>query len=105
MDKYANIKTIFLSEALVNAILTSDLEYKHELKSAVNNLKRVYNQKVTKDMLKMYENHEEAFDLISDYTERIGKEFSKTDPTKYAQLLELFEKFNRDELFKNQTDE
>ena len=102
MDKYANIKTIFFSEALMASVAKSTLEYRHELKYTVNNLKRLYNTKVTQDMIRMYENHEEAFDTISDLTEKIGVEFSKTDPTNYGQLLQLLEKFNKGEIFKNQ---
>ena len=105
IDNYANIKTIFFSEALMDSVAKSNLKYRFELKHTVNKLKKLYNKEITKDMLRMYENHEEAFDKISNYTEKIGKEFSKTDLTKYGQLLELLEKFNNGTLFKNQTNE
>lgn len=99
MDKYANIKTIFFTEGLVNSLRESSLEYKHELKFTVNNLRKLYNAKVSKDMVKMYENHEEAFEIISDLNEKIAAEYAKIDPSKYAMFLEVVQKFNSGELF------
>jgi hypothetical protein len=105
MDKYANIKAIFFTEGLVNALRESTLEYKHELKFTVNNLRKLYNTKVSKDMVKMYENHEEAFETISDLNEKIGAEYAKIDPSKYGMFLEVVQKFNSGELFEKPTNE
>lgn len=100
MDKYTNIKTIFFCEALVTTLSQNTRPYKQELKYTINNLKRLYNKEITKDMIKMYENHEEAFEKISDYTEKIGIEFSKINPQDYGNLLNVLKKFNSGELFK-----
>jgi tRNA isopentenyl-2-thiomethyl-A-37 hydroxylase MiaE len=102
-DKYANVKVIFWTEALNACFPKTNLEYKHKLKYLVNQFKELYNTKITRDMVKMYENNDEAFEKISSLVERIGEEFSKISPSEYAILLEVLEKFNSGELIKKQT--
>lgn len=99
-DPYANIKTIFLTEALNNVVTKSDREYKHKLKYIVGQLKTLYKADVVKDMVKMYDNHEEAFEIISTKTEEIAVEIAKVKPNDYDRVVDLLRRFNAGELYK-----
>jgi hypothetical protein len=96
VDKYADVKSVFFAEALRSTLPQGKLPYRHKLKNITGNFIASYNQDVTKTMVAMYENHDEAFDQISDYLAKIGEEFGKVKLTRYAEFLYFVQKFNEE---------